>query len=187
MKFHVPVGSSSRVRPCNFRIRVGRGALISWRHSVDSGFLRLHYVESTSDRWHPNARNGDAESWKFTKPGRLIKRRRRLKSSPLRWPPNCGTKLCAKMCAMKKHKQSPHVRRSVLLPRRLMEEVSSIAAPAVAKNWNRLVISALEEYAERRKRAKFEDAMAAMAADPAIRAEGKRIDKEFRKTERDKL
>jgi hypothetical protein len=68
-----------------------------------------------------------------------------------------------------------------------MEEVSSFAAPAVAKNWNRLVISALEEYAARRKRAKFEDEMAAMAADPTIRAEGKKIDKEFRKTERDKL
>ena len=68
-----------------------------------------------------------------------------------------------------------------------MEEVSSMAPPAAAKNWNRLVISALEEYAKRRKRAKFEEAMVAMAADPAIRAEGKTIDKEFRKTERDKL
>jgi hypothetical protein len=88
---------------------------------------------------------------------------------------------------MKKHKESPHVRRSVLLPRRLVEEVTSMASPAAAKNWNRLVISALEEYAARRKRAKFEDAMAAMAADPTIRGEIKKIDKEFRKTEQDKL
>lgn len=46
---------------------------------------------------------------------------------------------------------------------------------------------ALQEYADRQKRAEFEEAIAAMAADPSIRAEAKRITKEFKKTERDGL
>ena len=91
------------------------------------------------------------------------------------------------MCAMKKHKQSQTVRRSVALPRRLVEELTMLVAPDEAKNWNRLVIAALEEYAAHHRRSRFEETMAAMAADPAIRAEGKRINKEFRKTERDGL
>ena len=91
------------------------------------------------------------------------------------------------MCAMKKHKTSQIVRRSVALPRRLVEEVTVLVSPEEANNWNRLVISALEEYAARHRRARFEEAMAAMAADPAIQTEGKKINKEFHKTERDGL
>ena len=88
---------------------------------------------------------------------------------------------------MKKHQKSQTVRRSVALPRRLVEEVSTLIAPDQVKNWNRLVILALEEYAERHRRARFEEAIAAMAADSSIRGETKRIRKEFRKTERDGL
>ena len=88
---------------------------------------------------------------------------------------------------MKKHKNSQTVRRSVALPRRLVEEVSTLIAPDQVKNWNRLVILALEEYAERHRRARFEEAIAAMAADSSIRGETKRISKEFEKTERDGL
>ena len=91
------------------------------------------------------------------------------------------------MCAMKKHKQSQTVRRSIALPRRLVEEVSAFITPDQAKNWNRLVITALQEYADRHRRAQFEEAMAVMAADPSVRAETKRIGKEFKKTERDGL
>ena len=91
------------------------------------------------------------------------------------------------MCAMKKHKESQTVRRSVALPRRLVEEVSTFITLGQAKNWNRLVISALQEYADRHRRARFEEAIAAMAADSSIRAETKRINKEFKKTERDGL
>lgn len=68
-----------------------------------------------------------------------------------------------------------------------MEEVVRVTPKDTAKNWNRLVISALEEYTERRRRLKFEDAMAAMASDPAIRTEVRKIDREFRRTEQDKL
>jgi hypothetical protein len=62
-----------------------------------------------------------------------------------------------------------------------------LAPSSAAQNWNRLVISGFEEYEERHRRAEFEEAMAAMAADPAIQAETKKINKAFRKTERDGL
>ena len=89
---------------------------------------------------------------------------------------------------MKKHtKESKTVRRSIALPRRLVEEVLRLAPAEAASNWNRLVVVALEEYAAHRKRAKLEEAMAAMAADPAIRGEMRSIDRLFRKTERDGL
>jgi metal-responsive CopG/Arc/MetJ family transcriptional regulator len=87
---------------------------------------------------------------------------------------------------MKKHTKSS-IRRSVALPAELVERVSGLIGPARAKNWNRLVISALEEYAERHRRTKFEQDMAAMAADPAIRSEIKEIAGKFRKTEHDGL
>ena len=89
---------------------------------------------------------------------------------------------------MKKHTKVPKtVRRSIALPRRLVEEVVRLAPADAASNWNRLVVTALEEYAARQRRARLEEAMAAMAADPAIRAEMKSINKLFCKTERDGL
>jgi hypothetical protein len=87
---------------------------------------------------------------------------------------------------MKKHRQSQTVRRSVALPRRLVEDVEMLA-PDQAKNWNRLVVSALEEYAARHRRTRFEESMEAMAADPAIRAGSKKINERFKKTDRDGL
>lgn len=94
--------------------------------------------------------------------------------------------MCYILCAMKKHKEARTVRRSIALPARLVEEVTMLA-PGAATNWNRLVITALEEYAAQRKRARFEETMAAMAADPTIRAEAKKIARAFRRTERDGL
>ena len=90
---------------------------------------------------------------------------------------------------MKKHTavRPKTVRRSVALPRRLVEEVAALAPPNEASNWNRLVVVALEEYAARKRRAKLDESMAAMAADPAIRAESRVIEKLFRKTDRDGL
>ena len=73
------------------------------------------------------------------------------------------------------------------MPRRLVEEVAALAPPEAAANWNRLVVTALEEYAARRKQARLDEAMAAMAADPGIQAEMKAIGKLFRGTERDGL
>ena len=71
------------------------------------------------------------------------------------------------------------VRRSVALPRQLVEAASAAAPPELRQNLNRLVTVALQEFAARRKARAFEEAMAQMAADPAIRAECSAIEKEF--------
>ena len=90
---------------------------------------------------------------------------------------------------MTKHpKTTPKtVRRSVAIPARLVDEVTQLASPQASKNWNRLVITALEEYAARRRRLQFEETMTAMAADPSIRAENKSINKTFQRAEQDGL
>ena len=90
---------------------------------------------------------------------------------------------------MKKHTkgQPKTVRRSIAVPARLIEEVSKLAPQDAGRNWNRLVVTALEDYANRQRQAKLEQLMAEMAADPAVRAETKSINKLFRKTERDGL
>ena len=71
------------------------------------------------------------------------------------------------------------VRRSVALPGTLVEELSALAPAELRDNWNRLVTVALREYAARRRALAFESQMAAMAADPGIRAECARIAREF--------
>ena len=77
-------------------------------------------------------------------------------------------------------KPSPRtVRRSVALPRALVEEVRAVAPPELRQNLNRLVTIALQEYAARRRERAFEEATARMAADPSIRAECAVISKAF--------
>jgi hypothetical protein len=71
------------------------------------------------------------------------------------------------------------VRRSVALPRELVEEATRVAPRELRDNLNRLVVVSLEEFVARRKASAFEDAMARMAADPSIRSEGAQIDAEF--------
>ena len=71
------------------------------------------------------------------------------------------------------------VRRSVALPRELVEELARVAPRELRDNLNRLVIVSLEEFVARRKASAFEDAMARMAGDPAIRSECSKIDSEF--------
>jgi len=79
------------------------------------------------------------------------------------------------------------VRRSVALPRRLIEEASAVAPPELGQNLNRLVTVALQEFAARRKARAFEEAMAQMAADPAIRSECVAIGRDFTIAEADGL
>ena len=71
------------------------------------------------------------------------------------------------------------VRRSVALPERLVKEALAWAPPESAGNLNRLVAESLAEFVARRKARAFEEAMAAMAADPAIRRECAAIAAEF--------
>ena len=79
------------------------------------------------------------------------------------------------------------VRRSVALPRNLIAEVAAVAPPELGQNLNRLVTVALQEFAAKRRARAFEEAMAQMAADPAIRSECDAVEKEFSIAEADGL
>ena len=87
-----------------------------------------------------------------------------------------------------KAKRSPNtVRRSVALSRQLVEEVNTLAPPELRQNLNRLVTVALQAFVAQQKARAFEEAMARMAADPAMRAECTAISREFEITEADGL
>lgn len=79
------------------------------------------------------------------------------------------------------------VRRSVALPRRLVEEVTAVAPPGLQNNLNRLVTVALQEFVARRRERAFRQAMAEMASDPAIRRASAEITREFADAESDGL
>lgn len=86
-----------------------------------------------------------------------------------------------------KVKMAGTVRRSVALPRQLIEEVVALAPPELKDNLNRLVVESLREFVFHRKQEKFHRAMEEMAADPAIRSASERITKEFLRAEKDGL
>ena len=88
---------------------------------------------------------------------------------------------------MKKKVLPRTLRRSVALPRQLVKEVSAVAPPELRDNLNRLVTVALQEFAAKRNEGAFEEAMARMAADPAIQSECKAISKDFAIAEADGL
>jgi hypothetical protein len=85
------------------------------------------------------------------------------------------------------HKKKHIVRRSVALPHDLVREALAVASPDTAGNLNRLVVQSLAEFIARRKAQAFEDAMARMGADPAIRAECKLLSAGLAHTESDGL
>lgn len=78
-----------------------------------------------------------------------------------------------------KHKRSSVVRRSVALPEQLVRKALACAPPESANNLNRLVAQSLTEFVARREERAFAEAMAAMAADPAVRKECAAITQEF--------
>ncbi len=88
---------------------------------------------------------------------------------------------------MTRKKVSQIVRRSVALPRGLVDEVTALAPKDARNNLNRLVTIALREFAAREKARAFEEAMTRMSSDPAIRTEDGLISKEFRICESDGL
>ena len=89
---------------------------------------------------------------------------------------------------MKRAKRtSAIVRRSVALPRTLVDEVGNIAPVPLRDNFNRLVSTALREYIELHRAKAFERAMQEMAADPQIQAECNAINREFAQFESDGL
>ncbi len=71
------------------------------------------------------------------------------------------------------------VRKSLVLSRQLVEEATALAPPKVRQSLDRLVTVALQEYTAARRARVFEEAMAQMARDPAIRAECGAITREF--------
>lgn len=88
---------------------------------------------------------------------------------------------------MKSQRKSVLVRRSIALPRELVDEAKSVAPSEIRDNFNRLVIIALENYTARRKKRTFEETMNQMGSDPEILAECRSINKKFLKTEKDGL
>ena len=88
---------------------------------------------------------------------------------------------------MKSEHSPKTVRRSVALPYKLIEEVRTVAPPALRENLNRLVTVALQDFVIQRKKQSFEESMAQMAADPAIRTECAILSKEFAISEADGL
>ncbi len=86
---------------------------------------------------------------------------------------------------MRKKLGSKTIRRSVALSSQLVEQAAALAPAELQGNLNRLVTVALQEFAARRRALAFEEAMARMGADPAIRAECARIGEEFAAAEGD--
>lgn len=84
-------------------------------------------------------------------------------------------------------KSATLIRRSIALPKELVEEAKSVAPSGIRDNFNRLVIIALENYTARRKKQAFEEAMNQMGSDPEILDECSIINKKFLNTERDGL
>ncbi len=79
------------------------------------------------------------------------------------------------------------VRRSFALPQALIDEVVAYAPENLKSNLNRLVTTALREYAARRKKEAFARAVAEMAADPAVQTECAAIALDFAVAEADGL
>ena len=79
------------------------------------------------------------------------------------------------------------VRRSVALPRSVVEAAAAAAGPELRENFNRLVVVALEEYVRRRKEREFSQAMSEMAADPGIQYESTVISEGLAHTDDDGL
>ena len=88
---------------------------------------------------------------------------------------------------MKAQHNANTVRRSIALPQKLVEEAKSAAPPELKENFNRLVMVALEDFAARRRKQTFEEAMKQMGDDPEIRAQCQTIVREFAESERDGL
>ena len=86
-----------------------------------------------------------------------------------------------------RHPKSRTLRRSIALPEQLVREAVCNAPSDIGDNFSRLVTVALQEHIVRRKSNGFEEAMARMAADPAIQAECRLIEHEFAAAEMDGL
>lgn len=91
---------------------------------------------------------------------------------------------------MKKLKEKPVssiVRRSVALPKAVVEEATSVAPPELGKNFNRLVGTALKLYSEVLRERRIDAEMLEMGKDPHILKECRKINAQFAQTDADGL
>ncbi len=79
------------------------------------------------------------------------------------------------------------VRRSVAIPRSLVEEVAALAPEELRGNFNRLVITALREFARERRAQRFRQEMADMARDSQVCPDSAAITKNFSVADADGL
>lgn len=89
---------------------------------------------------------------------------------------------------MRKAKPKPVssvVRRSVVLPRTLVDEALSEAPAELRGNWNRLMRTALEHYRDQLRERRIDREMIEMGKDPEMLAECRRINTEFAGTDTD--
>lgn len=89
------------------------------------------------------------------------------------------------MRKLKERRESSVIRRSVALPKVLVEEAASVAPPELRGNWNRLVRTALELYVDGLRERRIDQEMIEMGKDPHILAECRRINDEFAQTDAD--
>ena len=93
-------------------------------------------------------------------------------------------------CDMKKPKEKPAstvVRRSVALPKTLVQEAAAVAPPELRGNWNRLVRTALELYVDELRERRIDEQIIEMGKDPHVLADCRRINAEFAQTDADGL
>jgi len=88
---------------------------------------------------------------------------------------------------MKKPAASRTVRRSVALPRRLVDQATALATPELLRSFNGVVRAALHEFVAHRQAQAFEQAMGKMARDPAIRRELAHMGRAFADADADGL
>jgi hypothetical protein len=87
----------------------------------------------------------------------------------------------------KAKRTSSVVRRSTVLPRRLLDEAAAVAPPELRANFNRLVKVALELYVWEQKERLMDAQVAEMGKDPHILAECRKINEEFAPADADGL
>lgn len=88
---------------------------------------------------------------------------------------------------MKTFKRKKTVHRSFSIDAELVDQVREAVPPEIADNLNRIVTVALTELVAKYKRLDFDDQMARMAADPAVRLECKKAAADFESAEADGL
>lgn len=91
------------------------------------------------------------------------------------------------MRKLKSRPVSSVVRRSVALPRALVEQAALLAPPELRDNWNRLVRTALESYVVERRELRIDEQIIEMGRDPHVLADCRRISAEFSAADSDGL